>query len=74
MYLSEDDAPCKPVGVSQGDAEVPGDSLQRRVGDIDQSCDDDEDVDRGPAHDEDGHHHQDHAGDSAQVPVLLLCE
>lgn len=52
---------------------MPGDSLQRGTGDFDQSRDDDEDVDRRPAYDEDGDHHQDHAGDPTQVPVLLLC-
>jgi len=38
----------------------------------DQSCDDDKDVNRSPADDKDGNHHQDHAGDPTQVPVLLL--
>lgn len=63
-----------PVGVTQGDAEVPGDRLQLRVGDVDQRGDDDEDVDGRPANDKDGDHHQDHAGDPTQVPVLLLWE
>lgn len=64
---------CVPVGVAQGDAEMPGDRLQGGARDVDQSCDDDKDVDGGPADDEDGNHHQDHAGDATQVPVLLLC-
>lgn len=51
---------------------MPGDGLQRGARDGDEGCDDDEDVDGRPAHDEDGDHHQDHAGDPAQVPVLLL--
>lgn len=63
---------ARPVGVAQGDAEVPGDCLQRGAGDGDQSCDDDKDMDGRPADDEDGDHHQDHAGDPTQVPVLLL--
>lgn len=61
-----------PVGVAQGDAEVPGNSQQCGAGDFDQSCDDDKDVDRRPAYDEDCNHHQDHAGDPTQIPVLLL--
>lgn len=60
------------VGVAQCDAEVPGDGLQQGVGDIDKGFDDDVDVDGRPADDEDGHHHQDHTGDAAQVAVLLL--
>lgn len=63
---------CVPVGVAQGDAEVPGDGLQRGAGDVDQSRDDDEDVDGSPADDEHSNHHQDHSGDSTQVSVLLL--
>lgn len=61
-----------PVGVAQGDAEVPGDGLQRVDGNVDQRCDEHIDVDGRPAHDEDSHHHQDHAGDPTQVPVLFL--
>lgn len=61
-----------PVGVAQGDAEMPGDGLQGGAGDVDQGDDDDEDVDGRPAHDEDGHHHQHHARDATQIPVLLL--
>lgn len=61
-----------PVGVAQGDAEVPGDGQEGGAGDFHQSGDDDEDVDGRPAHDEDGDHHQDHAGDPPQIPVLLL--
>lgn len=72
LYSPEAAAGCVPVGVAQGDAEVPGDGLQRGARDGDEGCDDDEDVDGRPAHDEDGDHHQDHAGDPAQVPVLLL--
>lgn len=52
---------------------MPGDSLQRGAGDFNQSCDDDKDVDGRPAYDEDGNHHQNHAGDPTQVSVLLLC-
>lgn len=52
---------------------MPGDSLKGGAGDIDQSSDDYKDVDRRPAYDEDSNHHQDHAGDPSQVPVLLLC-
>lgn len=52
---------------------MPGDGLQGGAGDVDQSRDDDKDVDRGPADDEDGDHHQDHAGDSSKIPVLFLC-
>ena len=63
---------CLPVGVAQGNAEMPGDGLQRGAGDVDQSLDDDKDVDRGPAYNEDGNHHEDHARDPTQVPVLLL--
>lgn len=63
---------CLPVGVAQCDAEVPGDGLQGVDRDVNQSCDDDEDVDGCPADDEDCHHHQDHAGDPAQIPVLFL--
>lgn len=55
----------KPVSVAQGDAEVPGNSQQRWARDFHQSGDDDEDVDRCPAYDEDCHHHQDHAGNPA---------
>ena len=73
LNTSEATARYVPVGVAQGDAEVPGDSLQRGAGDVDQSCDDDKDVNGGPAHDEDGNNHQDHAGDPTQVSVLLLC-
>ena len=72
MYSKNTDTHI-PVGVAQGDAEVPGDSLQRGAGNIDQSYNDDKDVDRRPAYDEDSNHHQDHAGDPTQVPVLLLC-
>lgn len=61
-----------PVRVAQGDAEVPGDSLQGGAGDADESSDDDEDVDGSPTDDEDGNHHQDHACDATQVPVLFL--
>lgn len=61
-----------PVGVAQRDAEVPGDGLQGVDRDVNQSGDDDEDVDGRPADDEDCHHHQDHAGDPAQIPVLFL--
>lgn len=60
------------VGVAQGDAEVPGDGLQERVGDVHQGLNDDEDVDGGPTNDEDGDHHQHHAGDAPEVAVLLL--
>ncbi len=52
---------------------MPGDGLQRGAGDIDQCCDDDKDVNGCPAYDEDSNHHQNHAGDPTQVPVLLLC-
>lgn len=65
---------CVPVGVAQGNAEVPGNSLQSGAGDVDQSCDDNKDVDRSPADDEDSNHYQDHACYSTQVPVLLLCK
>lgn len=61
-----------PVGVAQRDAEVPGDGLQGVDRDVNQSRDDDKDVDGCPADDEDCHHHQDHAGDPAQIPVLFL--
>lgn len=71
--MSNNSAQCVPVGVAQGNTEVPGDSLQCGAGDIDQSSEDDKDVDRCPAYDEDGDHHQDHACDPTQVPVLLLC-
>lgn len=43
---------------------MPGDSLESGVGDGDQSWDDDKDVDRSPADNEDGNHYEDHAGDS----------
>lgn len=46
-----------PVGVSQGDAKVPGDGQKGGAGDFHQSSDDDEDVNRRPAHDEDGDYH-----------------
>lgn len=61
--FSKATAECIPVGVTQGDAEVPGDSLQRGTGNVDQSCDDDKDVDGRPAHDKDSNHNKDHAGD-----------
>ena len=63
QYYSKAAAGCVPVGVTQGDAEVPGDGLQCGAGDVDQSCDDDNDMDGRPAHNKDGDHHQDHAGD-----------
>lgn len=52
---------------------MPGDSLESGVGDGDQSWDDDKDVDRSPADNEDGNHYEDHASDSTQIPVFLLC-
>lgn len=61
-----------PVGVAQGDAEVPGNSQQCGAGDFNQSYDDHKDVDRSPAYYEDCNHHQHHAGDPTQIPVLLL--
>lgn len=52
---------------------MPGNGLQCGVGDLDQSRDDNKDVDGSPADNEDSNNHQDHAGNSAEVPVLLLC-
>lgn len=52
---------------------MPGNSLQSGAGDVDQRCDDDKNVDGSPADNEDSNHHQDHARDPTQVPVLLLC-
>lgn len=60
------------VGVAEGDAEMPGDSLQKRVGNGHQCFDDNKDVDGGPADDENRHHHQDHSGDASQIAILLL--
>lgn len=60
------------VGVAEGNAEMPGDSLQEGAGNGHQGLDDDEDVDRRPADDENRHHHQDHSGDAPEVAVLLL--
>lgn len=51
---------------------MPGNSQQCGAGDFNQGYDDDKDVDGCPAYYEDGHHHQDHAGDPTQIPVLLL--
>lgn len=39
---------------------------------MDQGFDDHINVDGRPADNEDGHHHEDHPGDSSEVPVLLL--
>lgn len=49
-----------------------GDNDQILVVDLHHSPDDDEDMDRGPADDEGCHHHQYHAGDTPEVPVLLF--
>lgn len=61
------------VGVSQGDAKVPGGNHEWvPFVDLHHSLHDDEDVDGRPADDEGGNHHQDHSGDSPHVPVLFL--
>lgn len=49
-----------------------GDHEQILLVDLHHGFDDDEDMDGGPADDEGRHHHQNHAGDPSEVPVLLF--
>lgn len=60
------------VCVTQGNAEVPGNSLESGFWNRDQCFDDDIDVDGGPADNKYSHDHQHHPGDPAQVPVLFF--
>lgn len=60
------------VGVTQGNAEVPGNRLKGGFWDRDQGFDDDVDVDGGPADDKHSHDHQHHPCNPAQVPVLFF--
>lgn len=61
------------VHVAKSNTQVPaGGNEQILVVDLHHSPDDDEDMDRGPADDEGCHHHQYHAGNTPEVPVLLF--
>ena len=60
------------VGITQSNAEMPGNGLESSFRDCDQGFNDDVDVNGRPADNEHSHNHQHHPGNSSQVPVLFF--